>query len=134
MISLIVLSAIYKQQNELPATIQQNELPATIPQNAQCAKKVFMRTSREPKREETFATKDHFEKCEFVPLEEGGPQPVVFVVNGRSGSDSTWGTLANLAGGFTPIGEHTGQNVNAAIDFMGNMTTQQEGFVRLFTG
>ncbi len=97
-------------------------------EGAQCAEDVLMRTSRKPERKKTFATKHLYDKCEFVPLEEGGPLPVVFLVNGRSGSTNTWGALSTLAGGKSPIGEHTGQNRVTGIDFVGNMTTKEEGY------
>jgi len=128
---IILYNMIYKQGTATEVTTQ---LSTTIPppyqprEDTQCTNEVFMRTSTHLDRNKTFATKDLFEKCEFVPLEEGGPQPVVFLVNGRSGSTNTWGTLSTLAGGHSPIGEHTGANEFTAFDFMGNMTTQEEGY------
>jgi len=69
--------------------------------------------------------KDDFAPCHFTPIEEGGPVPVIFVVNGRSGSDATWSTLSSLAGGRSPIGEHTGENKVMAMDFLEKMTEKE---------
>lgn len=73
----------------------------------------------------TYANREKFESCKFTPVEDGGPVPVVFIVNGRSGSDATWATLSTLAGGRSPIGEHTGENRVKAMDFIGRMTEHE---------
>ena len=102
----------------------------------------------------TLANQYEFPKCEFTPVEEGGPVPVIFIVNGRSGSDVTWATLSRLAGGKcislyclpslyhavlhntyyisstnskgeSTIGEHTGENKVKAMEFLGDMTEEE---------
>jgi hypothetical protein len=82
-------------------------------------------SSRRRNVNQTFANRHQFPKCYFTPIEEGGPIPVIFIVNGRSGSHITWATLSTLAGGETPIGEHTGENKIKAMDFLGRMTEEE---------
>jgi hypothetical protein len=86
---------------------------------------VWTASSRKRNVNQTFANRHRFQKCNFTPIEKGGPIPVVFIVNGRSGSDATWAALSSLAGGETPIGEHTGENQIKAMDFLGRMTEEE---------
>lgn len=83
------------------------------------------KSSRRREGNLTFANRHQFPKCEYAPIEEGGTVPVIFIVNGRSGSDVTWATLSTLAGKISPIGEHTGENRVKAMDFLGSMTEEE---------
>lgn len=90
-----------------------------------CVDKIHTKSSRKRNVNMTFVNRHEFEKCQFTPVEDGGPIPVIFIVNGRSGSDATWATLSALAGGKSPIGEHTGENKVKAMDFLGRMTEEE---------
>jgi hypothetical protein len=90
-----------------------------------CVDKVYTQSSRKRNVNMTYANRDQFQQCHFTPVEDGGPVPVVFIVNGRSGSDATWATLSTLAGKKSPIGEHTGENKVMAMDFLGRMTEEE---------
>ena len=90
-----------------------------------CIDNVWTKSSRKRYGNETFINRHAFPQCKFTPIDEGGPIPVIFVVNGRSGSDATWATLSTLAGSKSAIGEHTGENKVMAMDFLGRMTEEE---------
>jgi hypothetical protein len=90
-----------------------------------CVDSVWTASSRKRDVNMTYANRDQFKTCQFTTVEDGGPIPVIFIVNGRSGSDATWATLSTLAGGRSPIGEHTGENRVKAMDFLGRMTEEE---------
>ena len=90
-----------------------------------CVDKVWTESSRKRKANETFIHRHEFPQCKFTPIEEGGSVPVIFIVNGRSGSDATWATLSTLAGGRSALGEHTGENQVRTMDFLGSMTEEE---------
>ena len=91
-----------------------------------CIDKVSVSTKSSRRREgnETFINRHHFPQCKFTPIDEGGPVPVIFIINGRSGSEATWSTLSTLAGSESAIGEHTGENKVKAMDFLGGVTEE----------
>ena len=121
----VILQSI-ESSNHIRSSILTTEPDNAISPNLldfpQCLDKVWTKSSRKRKGNETFINRKEFPQCTFTPIEEGGPTPVIFIVNGRSGSDATWATLSTLAGGASGIGEHTGENEVKAMDFLGRMT------------
>ena len=55
--------------------------------------------------------------CRFGCLDPSGPQPVILMSQGRSGSTVTWQVLGNLSGYETPSNELTGQNLKESVEF-----------------
>lgn len=90
-----------------------------------CMDEVRTKSSRRREGNETFLNRHDFPQCKFAPIDEGGPIPAIFIINGRSGSDATWATLSTLAGNESAIGEHTGENKVKAMDFLGGMTEEE---------
>ena len=87
-----------------------------------CIDTVYTKSSRKQNTNHAFINRHEYPICKF---EKDGPIPVIFIINGRSGSDATWATLSTLAGGKSPIGEHTGENKVKAMEFLGTMTEQE---------
>jgi len=101
---------------------------ANLNDTDRCDPKVLTTQSRGFKWERKFySNRNEFPVCKFTSIEDGGPIPVIFLVNGRSGSDVTWATITKLAGKKSPIGEHTGENKVKAMVFLGSMKTEDEG-------
>lgn len=92
-----------------------------------CVDQVYTQSSRKQnllKGAMVFENRHEWLVCKF---EKDGPIPVVFIVLGRSGSDATWSTISKLAGGKSPLGEHTGENKVKAMEFLTNMKTEEAG-------
>ena len=78
--------------------------------------------------QKTYQRRNLYSKCMFTPAQENGPIPVLFIVNGRSGSSNTWQTLSKLAGGFqTEAIEAFGSNEIQIQKFFKSMTSEEEG-------
>ena len=74
-------------------------------ENDICDPRVLTTQSRRFPWERKFYYNRHdFQPCTFTPIDEGGPIPAIFLVNGRSGSDVTWASITTLAGKKSPIG------------------------------
>jgi len=86
---------------------------------------VWTKYSRNREGNEAFINRHDFPQCNFTPIDEGGPIPIIFIINGRSGSEATWATLSALAGSESKIGEHTGENKVKAMEFLGDMTEEE---------
>ncbi|GFH59866.1 hypothetical protein CTEN210_16341 [Chaetoceros tenuissimus] len=109
-----------------PSSIEQNLRPSKgfLPK---CVDQVYTQSSRKrnlKKGAMLFENRHEWPVCKF---EKDGPIPVVFIVLGRSGSDATWSTISKLAGGKSPLGEHTGENKVKAMEFLSNMKTEEVG-------
>jgi len=90
-----------------------------------CDQKVLTASARRSWKEKVYSNRHLFDACKFTPIENGGPVPTIFLVNGRSGSDATWLAITALAGGASPIGEHTGGNKVNTMKFLGTMSEEE---------
>jgi hypothetical protein len=80
------------------------------------------------KHEKTYERKDLYSKCNFTPLQQRGPVPIVYICAGRSGSSNTWMTLSNLAGGEPNEALETfGSNPNDVNDFLDYLESEEKG-------
>lgn len=73
----------------------------------------------------SFDRRHLYEPCTFTPILDGGPIPVVFLVNGRSGSSNTWMAISNLAGKMNEAEEDNCPNIKKGYDFMSNMSEEE---------
>jgi len=80
------------------------------------------------RKEKTFDRRKLYPSCSFTPLDDSGPVPVLFLINGRSGSSNTWLTLSKLAGG-KPRGakEAFGSDSDQIRSFFKSMKSEEEG-------
>jgi len=86
--------------------------------------KVFVNTNQK-----TYARRDLYTSCIFSPRNDNGPIPVLFIVNGRSGSSNTWLTLNKLAGGIrrTEAVEAFGSDIDQNAKFFNSIRSEKEG-------
>jgi len=59
-----------------------------------------------------------YDRCKF---QDNGPEPVILMALGRSGSSVTWDTLARLSGDATIAHEITGGNQEASLDYFNDI-------------